>query len=136
MRVNQNVKFIICRIELGEIEAALKSQKMVVDCAVIARDFEGGKKLVAYIKAENSVKDKNTLIKELRILVKGKLPTYMIPSYFIILDSLPINVNGKLDTKALPLPGKQFGSIFNILLKSSKMNLLLFRRNILHLELH
>jgi thioesterase domain-containing protein len=90
---------------LGEIEAALLAVPEVVEAVVLARG-EGGteKRLVAYVAlaAPNA-----RLAGNLRRLLKRKLPPYMIPAAFIILDALPRHPNGKLDRQSLPAPGSE-----------------------------
>ncbi|HET6974042.1 MAG TPA: amino acid adenylation domain-containing protein [Pyrinomonadaceae bacterium] len=86
------------RIELGEIEAVLKESRTVEDAVVIAReDTVNDVRLVAYV-----VGCDNTT--ELRDHLKQKLPHYMIPSAFVVLDKLPLSPNGKIDRRALPAP--------------------------------
>jgi amino acid adenylation domain-containing protein/FkbM family methyltransferase len=86
------------RIELGEIEAVLKESGMLQDAVVIAReDAVGDVRLVAYV-----VGCDNTT--PLRDHLKQKLPHYMIPAAFVVLDKLPLSPNGKIDRRALPAP--------------------------------
>jgi acyl-coenzyme A synthetase/AMP-(fatty) acid ligase len=100
------------RIELGEIEAALREQRAVRDAVVIAREDggEGGtgdKRLVAYIVAADGAGRADRVvvnIRELRDQLKERLPEYMLPSHFVLLDELPLNTNGKVDRSALPEP--------------------------------
>ncbi len=97
-RLDHQVKIRGFRIELGEIESQLLSYESVKEAVVIARDDNNGNKyLCAYI-----VGDRDFTVSELREHFSKYLPDYMIPSYFIKLDRLPLSPNGKLDRKALP----------------------------------
>jgi amino acid adenylation domain-containing protein len=101
-RVDEQVKIRGYRIELGEIESLLREYKEVRDVVVLAReDTPGQKRLVAYMVAEPSGK---LSVKELRGYVKERVPDYMMPSSFVLLDELPLTPNGKVDRRALPLP--------------------------------
>ncbi len=101
-RVDNQVKVRGYRIELGEIEATLADHPGVTSCAVLAREDEpGNKQMVGYVVTPGN---KPTTIEELRLYLREKLPEYMVPAQFVILDSLPLTLNGKIDQKALPAP--------------------------------
>lgn len=101
-RIDNQVKIRGYRIELGDVEAALATHEDVRECAVLAReDVPGDKRLVAYLVLEQ---DRGLLSRELRSFLTDKLPEYMIPATFVILDALPLNANGKVDRRALPHP--------------------------------
>ncbi|MBN4004178.1 amino acid adenylation domain-containing protein [Nostoc sp. LPT] len=101
-RLDHQVKIRGFRIELGEIEAMLGQHPGVQkNVAVVREDVPGNKLIVAYLVpqlGETIVSD------EMQSFLKQKLPDYMLPAVFVILDSLPLNANGKVDRKALPVP--------------------------------
>ena len=97
-RADEQVKIRGYRIELGEVQAALAGCDGVEQAAVIAReDRPGVKRLVGYI---TGTADPATA----RAKLAQKLPTYMVPAAVVVIESLPLTVNGKLDTRALPAP--------------------------------
>ena len=103
-RVDGQVKVRGYRIELGEVESVLTQQEGVREAVVVVReDAPSEKRLVAYVvnKAERVLK-----VSELCSLMEEKLPRYMVPSAFIMLDALPLTPNGKVDRKALPAPDR------------------------------
>ncbi len=104
-RVDHQVKIRGFRIELGEIEAALASHPGVREVAVVAReDAPGEKRLVAYYTVSN-VSGKATGAGELRSHLSVRLPDYMVPAAYVQMEGMPLTANGKLDRKALPVPG-------------------------------
>jgi amino acid adenylation domain-containing protein len=130
-RIDHQVKIRGYRIETGEIEATLTQHPSVKQTVVVAReDNSGAQGLVAYIVPENesslisnpelsntqinsrqnlfnqqqeSTQDAS-LIPQIRQFLKQKLPEYMIPAAFILLDAFPLTLNGKIDRRALPVP--------------------------------
>ncbi|WP_445635085.1 Amino acid adenylation domain-containing protein [Nostoc sp. DSM 114161] len=105
-RIDRQVKIRGFRIELLEIEARLSEHPAIREVAVVVReDVPDNKRLVAYV-VPNSASDRLRKItpKTLRSFLHQKLPQYMIPSAFVLLDELPMTTNGKIDRRALPIP--------------------------------
>jgi amino acid adenylation domain-containing protein len=100
-RVDNQVKVSGFRIELGEIETVLMEHPSVQSAVVVARqDTPGEKKMVAYVVLRQQEDDRS----ELRPFLQKKLPAYMVPSEFVVLNSLPLSPNGKVDRGAVPAP--------------------------------
>ncbi len=102
-RIDHQVKVRGFRIELGEIEAALAGLAGVRDAVVLAHDGVGGTQLVGYLVAD-SAEDAERLRESLRESLKRQLPDYMVPAHLMLLERMPLTVNGKLDRQALPQP--------------------------------
>ncbi|HJR08153.1 MAG TPA: amino acid adenylation domain-containing protein [Pyrinomonadaceae bacterium] len=102
-RSDTQVKLRGFRIELGEIEAPLARHEEVKEAvAVILKDeMSGDKRIVAYVVAAH---EGGVGVDALRGHLKEKLPDYMIPAAFVMLDALPLTANGKIDRAALPDP--------------------------------
>ncbi|MEY2936078.1 MAG: hypothetical protein RL033_6827, partial [Pseudomonadota bacterium] len=127
-RRDQQVKVRGYRIELGEIEARLSEHPLVERVAVLARADGGrGKRLVAYVAARRegmigesvdpSATDpasadlrERALVIELKRALARQLPEYMVPGQWVLMSKLPLSDNGKIDRKALPVPGEQADS--------------------------
>ncbi|WP_392408421.1 amino acid adenylation domain-containing protein [Chlorogloeopsis fritschii] len=101
-RIDHQVKIRGFRIELEEIEAKLLQHPGVQASVVIAREYMSGDKcLVAYFVPN---REQTPTISELRDFLKQTLPDYMVPSALVILNSLPLTANGKVNRRALPAP--------------------------------
>ena len=101
-RTDHQVKIRGFRVELGEIEGLLLQLPQVAQAvAMLREDVPGDKRLVAYVVPKNG---NELAVTELRADLREKLPPYMIPSAFVMLDALPLTPNGKVDHHALPPP--------------------------------
>lgn len=96
-RIDTQVKIRGFRVELGEIETKLLRHSAINKCVVMAdKKSDKDSHLVAYIVCE-----KNVSIEELKEYLKPLVPPYMIPNYFVKIDKMPLNSNGKVDRKFL-----------------------------------
>ncbi len=100
-RIDHQVKIRGFRIELGEIETRLLEHEAVREAVVLALDSPSGKQLVAYLVSDA---EHGVLREALKTHLKAQLPDYMVPAHLIVLDSMPLTANGKLDRRALPEP--------------------------------
>jgi amino acid adenylation domain-containing protein len=109
-RRDTQVKLRGYRIELGEIEATLEYHPAIRRAVVVAReDTPGDKRLVAYCVPHDESRPE---IPELHGFLQLKLPDYMVPAAFVILDALPLTPNGKVDRQALPAPDRARPAMF------------------------
>jgi len=102
-RIDRQIKIRGHRIEPVEIESVLMQLPSVSECVVVARgDEPDDRRLVAYLVLKEG--EAETAL-ELRRFMKQRLPAYLVPSSFVILESLPLSPHGKVDRQALPPPG-------------------------------
>ncbi|WP_342381799.1 non-ribosomal peptide synthase/polyketide synthase [Myxococcus stipitatus] len=103
-RLDGQVKLRGFRIELGEVEAALRSSPGVRDAAAVVReDAPGDRRLVGYVVLSGTAGEDVSRARELlRTSLAARLPEYMVPSAFVVLDGLPLTPSGKVNRKALP----------------------------------
>jgi amino acid adenylation domain-containing protein len=110
-RMDFQVKIRGQRIELGEIEAALGRHKEVKQCVVVAReDSAGGKILVAYFEPWAGLAPQPAALRQ---FLGQQLPDYLVPSFFVRIEKLPLSPNGKIDRKTLPAPENQRTAILD-----------------------
>ncbi|MGW2649908.1 amino acid adenylation domain-containing protein [Streptomyces sp. NPDC001393] len=101
-RADTQVKINGIRLDATEIETVLAQHPQVAQAAVMAReDHTGSTRLVGYVAQAGNA---DVPVAELRRFVAERLPDYMVPAVFVVLDRLPLNANGKLDRAALPEP--------------------------------
>ena len=99
-RIDHQVKIRGFRIELGEIESVLNTHPAVRESAVFPQINNGEQRLVAWLVC----RDAQPSHSELRAHLMAKVPDYMVPAAFVIMDKFPLTTNGKLDRTALPAP--------------------------------
>jgi amino acid adenylation domain-containing protein len=100
-RMDHQVKIRGFRIELGEVETVLRQHAAIANAVVTAReDAAGEKRLVGYLVTRNGPPS----IGELREFIRTKLPAYMVPTHFIMMNEFPLTPNGKIDMRKLPAP--------------------------------
>lgn len=105
-RIDHQVKIRGFRIELGEIESHLLTHDLIEEAAVVAKDKNEDRFLVAYYVSSEELE--TSLLKR---YLSEHLPVYMVPAYFVHLTALPLTANGKLNRKALPDPEIQAGEV-------------------------
>jgi acyl carrier protein len=107
-RVDHQVKVRGFRVELGEVEGALAPHPAIKEVVVFAEEVAAGdKRLVAYVVYKP---DESLTASELRRFARTTLPEYMVPSFFVKLDRIPLTPNGKVNRRALPGPFQGMGS--------------------------
>jgi amino acid adenylation domain-containing protein len=101
-RIDHQVKLRGFRIELGEIEAALVAEPGVHAAAVVVREVAGDRRLVAYVEPVDLATAPEVSV--LRSALRARLPEFMVPAAFLVLEKLPRTPSQKVDRKALPVP--------------------------------
>ncbi|MCP4154980.1 MAG: amino acid adenylation domain-containing protein, partial [bacterium] len=99
-RIDQQVKIRGFRIELGEIEKCLSGHREINEAVVIARQMEGNDRVLCAYYVLGSTQENH----DFKGFLSRYLPDYMIPSFFVELEKIPLTPNGKVDVKALPAP--------------------------------
>ncbi|MBT2337376.1 amino acid adenylation domain-containing protein [Variovorax paradoxus] len=110
-RIDHQVKIRGFRIELGEIEAQLLAQAELREAVVVANQGAGGARLVAYVSAQAG---RSIDTARLREHLGRALPDYMVPGLVMVLETLPLNPNGKVDRKALPEPERVSAQAYEV----------------------
>ncbi len=106
-RLDHQVKLRGFRIEPGEIEAMLRAHPAVQEAVVQVRPTRtADKELVAYVVSSNG-SEPNVLVKILQQSAREKLPEYMVPAAFVVLEQMPRTLSGKIDLRALPQPDRK-----------------------------
>jgi acyl-coenzyme A synthetase/AMP-(fatty) acid ligase len=99
-RKDQQVKIRGYRIELGEIEEVLRERAEVREAVVLARESGAGElRLIGYVVGEEG---REVNVRELGAYAKGKLPGYMAPVEYVVMERMPLTANGKIDRRGLP----------------------------------
>jgi amino acid adenylation domain-containing protein len=131
-RLDEQVKLRGFRIEMGEVESALAACPGVRQArAIVREDDPGDKRLVAYVVAEAGVEVSGAALRE---QLSARLPGYMLPSAYVVLDHLPLSANGKVDRRALPAPERAAGEDYAAPRTAAEEVLAAIWAEVLHLE--
>jgi amino acid adenylation domain-containing protein len=128
-RIDHQVKIRGFRIELGEIENFLLKHSSIKECVVIAIEGNGDKYLCAYLVIMEDFNED-----EIYTYLSSSLPDYMIPSYFVQLEKLPLTSNGKINRKALPFPEIKAGDDYVAPLNETEEKLVEIWSEVLNIE--
>ena len=103
-RIDHQIKLRGFRIEPGEVEAALTAHREIAEAAVLVReDLPGDRRLVAYVVPQPNAVPSRT---GLRAYLNTRLPAFMVPASIVVVPHMPLNANGKIDRRALPVPDR------------------------------
>ena len=101
-RIGHMIKIRGFRIEPGDIQSVINQHEQVAQSVILTHKFEDiGQQLLAYVVPSSG---QTIPENELRTHIRQTLPDYMVPQFIIFLDDIPLNANGKIDRKALPIP--------------------------------
>src|SRR5947209_7442390 len=100
-RMDQQIKIRGHRIELGEIEAVLLEEEGVEQAVVVVREEQGNKRLVGYVRRMGGAELEGV---DLRERLRERLPEYMVPVAVVMVEEMPLTINGKIDRQRLPEP--------------------------------
>lgn len=128
-RMDEQVKIRGFRIELAEIESQLATHSKVKGVIIVVKEKESDKHLVAYYTADEEIE-----VTEIRSFLSDKLPDYMIPSYYVHLEVMPVTPNGKVDRKALPEPVMKAGGKYAAPINQAQKDLVKIWADVLHLD--
>ncbi|MCO7199082.1 non-ribosomal peptide synthetase [Pseudoalteromonas sp. OANN1] len=104
-RADDQIKIRGYRIELGEVTTSIAQLPFIKTCVVRPFGEPNEQKLVAYMIAETDCSlSKPRIIEAVKQTLRNELPSYMAPSFYMVLDELPLRPNGKVDRQALPIP--------------------------------
>jgi len=103
-RMDGQVKIRGCRIELGEVEVAIKGCAGIEECIVVVYEASPGQPGLAAYLVPDASEGSSISIQQVRQELQRRLPDYMLPEAFVVLETLPLNSNGKVDRRALPRP--------------------------------
>ena len=129
-RIDTQVKIRGFRVELGEIEEKILESSNIETCIVTTKSVGDSHDLLCAYYIKNGPVNISTL----RTLLKKKLPNYMIPQYFIELNSLPYNHNGKIDKKALPVPKISTEKVIKLPRNNTDKSLIKIFKSLLNVE--
>lgn len=103
-RVDDQVKIRGQRVELSEIEHVMLTCALVKQCVVIVSNMEQRQVIIGYVVPNPIIRTTTEIVQQLLVHARKHLPIHMVPALFVILDTLPLNSNGKIDKKRLPQP--------------------------------